>query len=156
MDPGHTRLVGYRIRGNVCGMKFSLNRKQTGFSWLYFRGSQVHRGEVACYVLLQMSNCCKLANFHGLNFHCICRWLWNPRNLHTAEISAHTVLPFNVFVKLYTWVFKKWYLEFNIFNTHQKFISDTNNLTKDRKFGMNICNVVCVIYSWVVEHSRNR
>ena len=30
----------------------------TGPSW---KGS-------ACYVLLQISNCCKLANFHGLNF----------------------------------------------------------------------------------------
>ena len=58
----------YRVRGNFRGMKFSLNRKQTGFSLLYFRGSQVHHGKVACYVLLQISNCCKLANFHGLNF----------------------------------------------------------------------------------------
>ena len=56
-----------------------------------FRGSQVHRGKVACYVLLQISNCCKLANFHGLNFRCISRWPRNLRNLHTAEISAHTV-----------------------------------------------------------------
>ena len=24
-----------------------------------------------CYVLLQISNCCKLANFYGLNFCCI-------------------------------------------------------------------------------------
>ena len=69
-------------------MKFSLNRKQTGFSLLYFRWSQVHRGKVACYVLLQISNCCKLANIHGLNFCCISRWPWN---LHTAEISAYTV-----------------------------------------------------------------
>ena len=30
----------------------------TGPSW---KGS-------TCYVLLQISNCCKLANFHGLNF----------------------------------------------------------------------------------------
>ena len=81
----------YRIRGNFRGMKFSLNRKQTGFSRLYFRGSQVHRGKVACYVLLQISNSCKLANFHGLNFCCISRWPWNPRNLHTAKIYAHTV-----------------------------------------------------------------
>ena len=61
----------YRIRGNFRGMK--LNRKQTGFLRLYFRRSQVHRGKVACYVPLQISNCCKLANFHGLNFCCICR-----------------------------------------------------------------------------------
>ena len=53
--------------------KFLLNRKQTGFSRLFFCGSQVHRGKVACYVPLQISNCCELANFHGLNFHCICR-----------------------------------------------------------------------------------
>ena len=66
---------------------FRWTRKQTGFSLLYFCGSQVHRGKVACYVLLQISNCCKLANFHGLNFCCISRW---PRNLHSA-ISAHTV-----------------------------------------------------------------
>ena len=57
----------------IRGMKFSLSGKQTGFSQLYFRGSQVHRGKVACYVLLQISNCCKIANFHGLNFCCICR-----------------------------------------------------------------------------------
>ena len=66
------------------------------FCWtgsrLYFHGSQVHRGKVAYYVLLLISNCCKLANFHGLNFCCISRWLWNPQNLHTAEISAHTVI----------------------------------------------------------------
>ena len=72
----------YRIRGKFCGMKFSLNRMQIGFSQC---------GKVACYVLLQISNCRKLANFHGLNFHCISRWPWNPRNLHTAEISVHTV-----------------------------------------------------------------
>ena len=42
----------YRIRGNFHGMKFLLNRKQTGFSWFYFRGLQVHCGKVACYVLL--------------------------------------------------------------------------------------------------------
>ena len=44
----------YCIRGNFHGMtlKFSLNRKQTGFSRLYFCGSQVHCGKVACYVLL--------------------------------------------------------------------------------------------------------
>ena len=29
------------------------------------------------YVLLQISNCCKLANLHGLNFCCISRWPWN-------------------------------------------------------------------------------
>ena len=81
----------YRICGNFRGMKFSLNRKQTGFSLLYFHGSQVHRGKVACYVLLQISNCCKLAKFHGLNFHCISRWPRNPQNLHTTEISVHTV-----------------------------------------------------------------
>ena len=81
----------YRIRGNFRGMKFSLNRKQAGFSRLYFRGSQIHCGKVACYVLLQISNCCKLANFHGLNFCCISRWPRNPRNLHTAEISVRTV-----------------------------------------------------------------
>ena len=40
---------------------------------IIFCGSQVHRGKVACYVLLQISNCCKLANFHGLNFRCISR-----------------------------------------------------------------------------------
>ena len=84
--------MSYRIRGKFCGMKFSLNRKQTGFSQLYFRGSQVHRGKVACYVLLKISNCCKLANFHGLNFRCISRWSWNLWNLHTTEISACTVL----------------------------------------------------------------
>ena len=84
----------YRIRGNFRGMKYSLNRKQTGFSRLYFHGSQVHRGKVACHVLLQISNCCKLAIFHRLNFRCISRWPWNPRNLHTMEISACTVLQF--------------------------------------------------------------
>ena len=66
-------LVKYRICGNFHDMKFSLNRKQTGFSQLYFCGSQVHRGKVACYVLLQISNYCELANFHGLNFFCINR-----------------------------------------------------------------------------------
>ena len=85
----------YRIRGNFRGMKFLLKRKQTGFLRLYFRRSQVHRGKVACYVLLQISNCCKLANFHGLNFRCISRWPWNPRHLHTAQISAHTVLSYD-------------------------------------------------------------
>ena len=53
-------LVVYRIRGNFCGMKFSLSRKQTGFSQLYFRGSQVHHGEVArvmyCYKSLIVAN----------------------------------------------------------------------------------------------------
>ena len=44
-----------------------------------------------CYVLLQISNCCKLVIFHRLNFCCIRRWPWNPRNLHTAEISVRTV-----------------------------------------------------------------
>ena len=61
----------YRIHGNFRGMKFSLNGKQTGFSRLYFCGSQVHRGKVACCVLLQISNCCKIAIFHALNFRCI-------------------------------------------------------------------------------------
>ena len=54
-----------------------------------FRRSQ---WKIACYVLLQICNCCKLANFHGLKFRCISRWPWNPRNLHTAEISVRTVL----------------------------------------------------------------
>ena len=44
----------------------------TGPSW---KGS-------TCYVLLQISNCCKLANFHGLNFRCIHKWPWNQWNLH--------------------------------------------------------------------------
>ena len=44
-----------------------------------------------CYVLLQISNCCKPVNFHGLNFRCIHKWPWNLQNLHTAEISVHTV-----------------------------------------------------------------
>ena len=64
-------IIKYRIHGNFRGMKFSLNRKQTGFSRLYFCGSQVHRGKVACYVPLQISNCCKTAKFHRLNFRCI-------------------------------------------------------------------------------------
>ena len=64
-------IIKYRIRGNFRGMKFLLNRKQTGFSRLYFCGLQVHCGKVACYVLLKISNCCKIAKFHGLNFRCI-------------------------------------------------------------------------------------
>ena len=57
-------VFSYCICGNFRGMKFLLNRKQI---------SQVHCGKVACYVLLQIYNCCKLANFHGLNFRCIGR-----------------------------------------------------------------------------------
>ena len=35
-----------------------------------------------CYVLLQISNYCKLANFHGLNFHCIRdREIYIPRKI---------------------------------------------------------------------------
>ena len=49
----HPHTTKYRIRRNFRGMKFSLNRKQTGFLQLYFRGSQVHHGKVArdmyCY-----------------------------------------------------------------------------------------------------------
>ena len=86
----------YRIRRNFRGMKFLLNRKQTEFLLLYFCGSQVHRGKVACYVLLQISNCCKLANFHGLKFRSISRWPRNPRSLHIVEISAHTVPAFQI------------------------------------------------------------
>ena len=70
---GHISPEMYRIRGNFRGKKFLLNRKLTGFLRLYFPGSQVHHRKVACYVLFQISNCCKLANFHGLNFHCISR-----------------------------------------------------------------------------------
>ena len=51
----------------------------TGPSW---KGS-------TCYVLLQICNCCKVANFHGLNFCCIRRCPWN---LHITEISTRTVL----------------------------------------------------------------
>ena len=43
-----------------CGMNFSLSRKQTGFSRLYFCGSQVHLGEIArvmyCYKYLIVAN----------------------------------------------------------------------------------------------------
>ena len=35
------RLKPYRIRGNFCGMKILLHRKQTGFSRLYFCGSLI-------------------------------------------------------------------------------------------------------------------
>ena len=62
----------YHIRGNFRGMKFPLNRKQTGFSRITgpsWKGS-------TCYVLLKICNCCKLADFHGLNFCCIRRWPW--------------------------------------------------------------------------------
>ena len=45
---------------------------------------------VLCTVTI--SNFCKLANFHGLHFRCICRWSRNPWNLHTAEISTRTVI----------------------------------------------------------------
>ena len=52
--------LGYRIRGNFCGMKFLLNRKQTGFLRLYFRRLQIHRGKVVrvmyCYKSLIVAN----------------------------------------------------------------------------------------------------
>ena len=44
----------------------------TGRSW---KGS-------TCYVLLQISNCCKLANFHGLNF----RWSIDDREIREIYI----------------------------------------------------------------------
>ena len=50
-----------------------VEQEATGFSRLYFRGSQVHCRKVARYILLQISNCRKLANFHGLNIRCISR-----------------------------------------------------------------------------------
>ena len=39
-------------------------------------------------------------------------------------------------------LFSRCFLELNIFNNHQKFISDANDLTKDRKLGMSLCSVV--------------
>ena len=62
------------------------------FTIIFLRITGSSRKGSTCYVLLQISNCCKLANFHGLNFCCIRRWLWYFRNLHTAEISVHTVI----------------------------------------------------------------
>ena len=81
----------YRIRRNFHGMKFLLNKTLIGFSWLYFCGSQVHCRKVARAMCCYKSNFCKLSNFYRLNFRCIRKWPWNPRNLHTAETSVRTV-----------------------------------------------------------------
>ena len=83
--------TAYHTRGNFRGMKFLQNKKRTRFSWLYFHGSQVHCGKVARVMYCYKSLIVQTSNFHRLNFCCIHKWPWNPQNLHTAEISAHTV-----------------------------------------------------------------
>ena len=113
----------YCIRGNFRGMEFSLYRKQTGFSWLYFCGSQVHRGKVACYVLLQISNCCKIANFHGLNFHCIS----SDREIHKIYIPRKFLC-----VRYYK---LGWVLQCTISSLHV----DWTTVDRERFAGLNIC-----------------
>ena len=58
----------YHIHGNFRGMKFSLNRKQTGFSRLYFCESQVNRGMVACVMYCYKSLIVQTSKFLRIKF----------------------------------------------------------------------------------------
>ena len=67
-----------------------IGSKQDFHHYIFANHRSIMEGST-CYVLLQISNCCKLANFCALNFRCIHRWSWNPWNLHTAENSTRMV-----------------------------------------------------------------
>ena len=58
----------YHICRIFCGMKFSLNRKQTRFLRLYFRGSQVHRGKVARVMYCYKSLIAQTSKFSWIKF----------------------------------------------------------------------------------------